>query len=147
MTTTGVVVVDSSLALKWVLPEDKSTEARDLLAEWARSQVQPIVPSWFSCEIANVLYQFVKQGSLTVAVAQQFHRVIMSQVKVAPDEPALGERAIELAHAIRHRGSYDTQYLALAEWANCELWTADDKFWRALQVIPEGVRVRSLYQI
>jgi predicted nucleic acid-binding protein len=51
------IVVDASLAVKWVLIENWSVEARVQLAAWEDQHIRRIVPSWFACEIANVLYQ------------------------------------------------------------------------------------------
>jgi predicted nucleic acid-binding protein len=52
---TNSVVVDTSLAIKWVLKEDLRAEALVLLSRWDRDSVTKLVPSWFSCEIANVM--------------------------------------------------------------------------------------------
>jgi predicted nucleic acid-binding protein len=147
MTTAAIVTVDSSLALKWVLTEVRSTEALGLLSQWAQDGIQPVVPSWFACEIANVLYQYVKRANLTVTDAQELHRSVMTQVVVVGDEPADAERAMELAHAATQPASYDAQYLALAERMGCELWTADDTFRDALQGIASGVSIRSISEI
>ncbi len=53
----GAVVVDASVACKWVLNEPETPQARALLAHWVAARLQPIAPSWFACEVANVLYR------------------------------------------------------------------------------------------
>lgn len=47
-------------------------------------------------------------------------------------EPAgLHRRAIELAGQLKHSAVYDAHYLALAEALESEMWTADERFYRA----------------
>lgn len=46
--------------------------------------------------------------------------------------PGLHRRAIELAGRFRQRAVYDAHYLALAEDLDCELWTADRRFYEAV---------------
>jgi predicted nucleic acid-binding protein len=139
VTTTSVVVVDASLALKWVLIETHSGEALLLLTEWAQSGLQPVVPSWFACEVANVLYQRVRGGQVTSAEAQTALDAVLALVVVYGDEPADARRAIEIAEEAGEKATYDSQYAALAERLRCELWTADDRYRDAVRGVVSGV--------
>jgi predicted nucleic acid-binding protein len=51
------VVVDASIVVQWVVEEDGSEDARALLERWLTEGIQPIAPSWLTCEIANILYK------------------------------------------------------------------------------------------
>ncbi len=124
----GLVVVDVSLALKWMLDEPGSGAALILLGEWERARVQPIVPSWFACEAANALLQRVLRNELTVDEAQQSHGALLALVLVLGDEPADAIRALGIAHEFGQKQVYDAQYAALAERLGCDLWTADTRF-------------------
>ncbi len=42
-------------------------------------------------------------------------------------------RAMILAERFQQPAAYDTQYLALAELEECELWTTDTRVWRAVK--------------
>ena len=42
-------------------------------------------------------------------------------------------RALELASELQQGAVYDAHYLALAEEFGCELWTADQRFYRAAE--------------
>lgn len=128
---TDAVAVDASISLKGVLQEVHTSEARALLAEWEAGAILRIVPSWFGCEITNVLYQRVRRGDLTILQAQTAVRGIMAEVLVRDYEPAIAVRALELAQLLSQPATYDVQYLALAEREDCQLWTADERFWRA----------------
>lgn len=127
----GVVVVDASLALKWVLQEQHTTEAISLLRTWAAGQTHPIAPSWFACEVANVLYQRVRRGQLSIPDAQTALGTVLGGMTVRDHEPAVALRALEMADMLGQPATYDSQYLALAERESCELWTADQRFWAA----------------
>jgi predicted nucleic acid-binding protein len=127
----SVVVVDVSLALKWVLQEDFTAEAEALHSMWQHTDTQPVVPSWFACEAANALHQQVYRGYKTVRAVQTALRVLLRSVEVRDYDPALSLRAIEIASQVGQRQSYDSHYVALAEHEGCELWTADRGFWTA----------------
>lgn len=51
------VVVDASIAVKWVVEEPGSEDARALLETWLAADMQPVAPSWLACEVSNILYQ------------------------------------------------------------------------------------------
>jgi predicted nucleic acid-binding protein len=129
----GSVVVDASLAIKWVLTEPYTVEAVTLLTEWSQRQTSPLVPGWFACEVANVLYRRMLAGSLTLANAKLGVENLMAAVTVLDVEPATATRAVEIADLLGQQATYDAQYAALAEHESCELWTADERFWRAAQ--------------
>lgn len=136
----NAVDVDASLALKWVVVEQDSADARELLHEWESANAQPTVPSWFSCELANVLFRFVLRGDLTRAEGQANEDVVMQLVTVAGDDPADARRAMEIAKQAGQKAVYDSQYVALAERLGCELWTADERFVRAAGAVFPFVR-------
>lgn len=127
------VIVDTSIAVKWVLNESLTATADALLADWLRAGLRPRVPSWFACEVANLLYQKVREGRLTLLDAQEGVTAIMAAVAVQDFDAAVAVRALELAMRFRQPASYDAHYLALAEVLDCDLWTADGRFWRAVQ--------------
>ncbi len=56
---------------------------------------------------------------------------LMSLGLTLHDTPNLHVRALELASQLSQSATYDAQYLALAESLGCELWTADERFYRA----------------
>jgi len=136
----GVVVVDASLAVKWSLEEDYTTEALAQLAEWQAHSIQPIVPCWFPCEVANVLFQRMRRGELTFADSARILPDILAAVVVVEDDAALALRAVQIAETFGQRHSYDAQYVALAEREGCECWTADDRFRTALHGVIPRVR-------
>jgi predicted nucleic acid-binding protein len=68
---TDTVVVDASLALKWVLSEADSSIAITLLQKWNTEKIEVIVPALFTYEATNILYRQVVTGKLTFAEAKK----------------------------------------------------------------------------
>ena len=128
-------VLDSSVALKWVLPEADSLKAIRLRDEYKNGIHQLIAPDIFTPEIANGLASAERQGRIKTGESTIFlHDIVRAAPALHPTPPLL-LRAMALAIATR-RAVYDCIYLALAESEQCELVTADDAFAR---------RVRSSY--
>jgi predicted nucleic acid-binding protein len=125
------VVVDASLAVKWVLEEDLTAEARAVLLGWQSRETRRIVPSWFCCEVANVLYKRVRKNTLSVLDAQIAVEALLQDVMEHDVEPEVSKRALEIAYQLGNPASYDAHYVALAERLGCEIWTADERFWNA----------------
>jgi predicted nucleic acid-binding protein len=140
--TTGsaTVVVDASVALKWVLNEDLTTEARQLLAQWTADGTRIVAPSWFACEVGNVLYRAVVRGDLTLTDAQAAVSAALAPMELLPEDPADTVYAMVIAQRAGQQALYDAQYAALASRLGSELWTADDRFAQAMKGVIPGVR-------
>lgn len=125
------VVVDASLAIKWAVPETFSDEATALLLDWQAQGVELIAPNWFASEIANVVFQRLKKGQLTLGEAIGALQDICALMNLLDVDVGDAVRALQIAHAMSQKASYDSQYLVLAERKGCELWTTDKHFWDA----------------
>lgn len=126
------VVVDTSVALKWVLTEVHTAEARALRDDVLRRKEVLYAPSLLLYEATNVLYQHVRRGVLPLFSAQERIAGVVTPLNLRILTSAIARRAMEIAHAIPERYAYDTQFLALAERIQCDLWTADEDFRRAM---------------
>ncbi len=134
------VVVDTSFAIKWILPEEYSAEARFLLVTWEQQDVIRTVPSWFACEVTNVLFKKVRSSALDPLDAQVGLLSLIEGTTLHDVEPLISARALDIAISLNLRATYDAQYLALAEHLDCELWTADERFWNATRAAFPRVR-------
>ena len=126
----GAVVVDASLAIKWVVVEPYTAEAVALLTDWNAGSIDRIAPVLFGYEATNALYR--KRPAVGGAgwVAQNLADLLAAVTILAPTFRAL-ERAAEIAELLGQPAAYDAQYIALAEAEGAPLWTADERFWRA----------------
>ncbi|GAX38733.1 type II toxin-antitoxin system VapC family toxin [Nodularia sp. NIES-3585] len=121
-------VLDASVAIKWFVPEVHSDAARRLLA----SNHTFLVPDFFFAEVANVLWKRVRRGEDTVENARQ----TLADLNAFPVEVCLSQPLMLLALDIaleNDRAVYDCFYLALAVTQQCQMVTADEKFYNALQ--------------
>jgi predicted nucleic acid-binding protein len=119
------VVVDASVALKWLVPEDGSDAARALLAEADTL----VAPELFAAECTNILWKKVRRGELQTDEAVYALGMILSASGLAlvPMSPALAEEALGLAITLDH-SVYDCLYLALALSRGFVFVTADARF-------------------
>ena len=136
----GVVVVDGSLAFKWLVEEEHSSSANALLESWERQDVRMAAPYLLPFEVANALHRRVVRGELSVGGAGELIGSLLSSRLEFHQSANLHVRALELANQLDQGAVYDAHYLALAEQFGCELWTADQKFYRAAGSSVHNVR-------
>jgi predicted nucleic acid-binding protein len=130
------IVVDASVALKWVFEETGSEEALALRTE------RLIAPALWLAEAGNALWRRVHAGTLMIEeAAEQFFELRQAPVVSASIEPHIA-KALELAITIGHP-IYDCLYLALAIYHNTYVGTADRRFATAADrsEIPGRVRL------
>ncbi|MBI2872728.1 MAG: type II toxin-antitoxin system VapC family toxin [Chloroflexi bacterium] len=136
----GQVVVDAGLAAKWLVNEVHTEKALALARTWARSGVQPVAPYLMPVEVSNVLYRRLVQGQISLEVATRLLGALLESGIELREPAGLHRMAIELAVQLRLDAAYDSHYLALAEILNCELWTADQRFFRVASPLHRRVR-------
>lgn len=121
------LVVDSSVAVKWYLPEPGSDRAAALL----RSGPRLIAPDLLLAEVGNVLWKRRRDVPVTEIGAIAAALTGACPVSLYPSRALLeGALSIALAH---DRSVYDSLYLALAVGVDCPLVTADERLHNALQ--------------
>jgi predicted nucleic acid-binding protein len=115
---TGTLVVDASVALKWVVDEAGSAAAAALRASSLAA------PELLLEECANVLWVKQRRGELTADEARERLRLLFeAPVQLVPSAGVLN-RALELAIHL-DQTVYDCIYLALALHLDGQLVTAD----------------------
>lgn len=127
----GYVVVDASVAIKWLVREEHTDKALAILSAWHDQDVTPAAPYLLPFEVANALHRKVFRCQLTVGdTARMISQLLNSRLELH-QTAALHVRALQLATELQQWAVYDAHYLALAEEFGCELWTADQRFHRA----------------
>ncbi len=125
-------VLDSSVALKWVLPEADSGKAIRLRDEYTNGIHELLAPDLFPSEIANGLASAERQKRIRSGESAVFLNDVLSAAPVLHHSSPLLIRAMEIAISMK-QAAYDCVYVALAEAEGCELVTADDKLARSLR--------------
>lgn len=115
------IVIDASVALKWVIPEDGSEVAIGLKSH------ELIAPNLWLAEAANGLWRLVLRGELDPLEG----RAALTELESSP-VASLGfdkdlQSALQLATKLAHP-IYDCLYLALALRENTHVVTADRRF-------------------
>ena len=145
---TDIVVVDASLALKWVLSEADSNTAIALLQTWNTDKMEIIAPALFTYEATNILYRQVVTNKLSYEEVKKLLTKLLSigilLNFVQHRETSI--RAMELSHRFGLPAAYDAHYLALAEHEKCEYWTADSRLYNAVRDKLPWIRQLSEYQ-
>ena len=136
----GLVVVDASLAFKWLVQEEHSGKADSLGRLWASQGIQRVAPYFMPVELANALHRRVVRSEISVDDAVRLiERLLASGLELHAPADLYG-RALDMASRLDQSAVYDAHYLALAEILDCELWTADEKFFRVASPIADNVR-------
>ena len=91
-------------------------------------------------EVTNALHQRVARGELALEAATQCMEGLLSSGLELVQPPHLHGKALELAGQLRQGATYEAHYMALAGTLGCELWTADEKFYRAASPVARSVR-------
>ena len=124
------VVVDTSIAVKWVVEESDSQKANALRESWRGRGLQASAPDLLTREFNSALFGKVRAGGMGLNQAIDTLALWESLDIVIYDSDPFHRRALELAVFVNHDEVYDLYFLALAENLNCELWTADQRFHR-----------------
>jgi predicted nucleic acid-binding protein len=116
------LIVDASVVLKWVLPEDGTDRARALVMQDTLAAPDLL---WIEC--ANVLWVKARRGQIAMDDARSALEAIRATPIVVLPVVELAAPALEIAAALDH-SAYDSLYLAAALQENCVLVTADLPF-------------------
>ncbi|HSK80576.1 MAG TPA: type II toxin-antitoxin system VapC family toxin [Thermoanaerobaculia bacterium] len=125
------LVVDASVAAKWVFPEEHSEAAGRLLTGnrelWA--------PDLIWAETGNIAWKKHRRGE----VSEEAARTILLDFRRFPLQTHPSEKLLaaawELATGL-DRSFYDSLYLALALHQGCFMVTADRRLYNALTNVP-----------
>ncbi|MFZ5930263.1 MAG: type II toxin-antitoxin system VapC family toxin [Pseudomonadota bacterium] len=124
------LIVDASVALKWVLEEDGSLIARALVADEALA-----APDLLFIECANVLWVKARRGNLSAGDAKAAYAAIEA-VPIRAISAHLHAAAAQTIAFDLDQTPYDSLYLAVAMAENAILVSADAVFAKAASAHP-----------
>ena len=123
----NTLVIDASIAVKWVVEEDGTPEALVL-----RQTAGLIAPDLLIPECANILWKKVQRNELSKTEALLAARLLQgAEIELAPMRSLL-EAATRMSIELDHP-AYDCVYLALAAETDCRFVTTDQRLLRKLQ--------------
>ena len=122
----NTLVIDASIAIKWVIEEEGTSQALTL-----RRTARLLAPELLVAECANILWKKARRNELSREEALLAARLLQTAaIELVPTRSLLAAAtriAIELDHP-----AYDCLYLALAIENDCRFVTADERFLRKL---------------
>lgn len=120
------IVVDASVAVKWLLPEESSGDA----VRWLAAEYELMAPDLLWAELGNVLWKKCRRRELEARTAAALLRDFARMPLRLHAAERWAGAALELA--LRHGVTvYDALYLALAAGHACRLVTADRRLHEA----------------
>lgn len=126
MTSDKTLVIDASVAVKWVVDEEGTSAALAL-----RGHAELIAPEEWVAECANILWKKVQRSELSSDEAAVAARLLeRADVDLVPTRRLL-DASLQIAIAL-DRPAYDAVYLALAMARDCRFVTADERLIRKI---------------
>ncbi len=120
-----MVVVDTSVVVKWFVPEADSDIALTLRVAHAAGKIPLATADLCLLELANAL-RFRRPTPTAEEIGQAVRSVLSLDVRAVAPSPELIEGAVRLAFE-RKLTVYDALFVALAADLGYELVTADDE--------------------
>ena len=130
---TAGVVVDASILLKLLLPEEGSEAVRRLWGQWVERDTEIVAPFLVAYEVGSVLRNKIFRKELPPEAGEAAFVAFRSLEVLLLHPDGIEEKVWELAKRWNLPTSYDAAYLALAEMLEYELWTADKRLAAALR--------------
>jgi predicted nucleic acid-binding protein len=132
------LIIDASVAFKWIVAEDDSSTA----IEWI-GRTELVAPALIHVEVANALWKRLMRGEFAIGaeISEQLESLasLVRTIDETPMVPRAAQLGAELAHPI-----YDCVYLAVAEAYDDVLLTADPGFLKKVVTTPHAGRVKEL---
>lgn len=130
------LIVDASVAVKWVADEENSSRARALYLE-----DDCMAPDLIIAEVGNAMWKKQRRNLVTAEQMKAAMLALPDRLRLF-DMVELAPRAAEIAIKLDHP-IYDCFYLALAERERCALISADAKLLAAAKKL-KGIEARKL---
>jgi predicted nucleic acid-binding protein len=125
-------VIDTSVAIKWYIPEAHSLEAKAYIGKG----VDRHAPDYLLAEAASVVLKRLRSRDDKLRLSVDEGRIVLAAMKVSPiqfhESRPLIDQAFALAHEIG-ASLYDGLFLALALRIGGQLVTADKKLFTKIQ--------------
>jgi len=132
MSSSSTVCIDASVVLRYVLMPDDAP-IKKVWQAWASNETNLVAPSLLFYEVTNGLYQQEKNKYLSPETIWKSLEFSLDLPITLVSEKNLHLRAREIAIQYNLPATYDAHYLALAEWMDIDLWTADMRLVKAVK--------------
>ena len=125
------VCVDASLIIALFIPERFSSSSLALWSNWVQEDIETVAPQLLRYEVTSALYHKANTNQVSFDDAKEALNKFISLEIIYMDPMPLPLRALDLAEQNKRPNTYDSHYLALAEYLDCPFWTLDERFYNA----------------
>ncbi len=139
-TTNSSLCVDANVIVRALVPGPLSDRAEALLERCQRDETTLIAPALLAFEVTSVLRRLAYLREITPAHADRAFALFQQLDIRLSSRRALFPLAWRLAGEFNRPRAYDTAYLALAQLAGCDFWTADERLHNAVAGQPPWVK-------
>ncbi|WP_347404971.1 type II toxin-antitoxin system VapC family toxin [Nodosilinea sp. LEGE 06152] len=125
------IVVDSSVAIKWFIPQKHSDKSRQILSAYQEGELDLLVPDLIYAEIGNIVWKLNRFQELSEQHAKDILKTFqLITFSVTPSSLLLND-AYHFAREYQ-RTVYDSLYVALSLRHQCLFVTGDSKLVNAV---------------
>ena len=125
-------VLDASVGLKTLLPEQDSDKALKLRDEYSQGLHELLAPDVFAVEVSHALTRAERARVIQVGDSIGLYGQLLATMPDLHESFPLMPRAIELSSKLR-ASVYDCLYVSLAERESCQLVTSDKRLINVFQ--------------
>lgn len=137
------VVIDSSVAIKWIVPQAYSQKAGEVLADYEAGGLRLLAPDLLNAEVGNILWKYHRFQGLAKSDLHEALEVFKGLNWTITSSTLLLDDAVNLAIDYG-RTVYDSLFISLALREDCQLITADERLVNAVsQKLPQVVLLSS----
>ena len=129
----GYVVVNASLAVKDVLREPYAEQPLAIAKEWAARHIRLTAPWALLVEVTNGLHRRTLPEQISLFRVHRLPTAFLGLGIEIRESRQLRLRALELAQESQQLAIYDAHYMALAEILDCDLFTANERFFNSIK--------------
>ncbi len=131
-----IVVADTSVAIKWVVSENQSQAAHNLLA----SECVIVAPDFLLVESINTIWKKYRRGEIPFEDIDETFSTLKDSIVCFIPILLLIPRIMALSKSLDHP-AYDCVYLATAEQLDAIVVTADSRFYECVSKSPHQNRI------
>ena len=121
-----VIIIDASVAAKWLLPDEDDFRADSIKRAFANRQIEIAVPVFIFYEVNNLLKSAVLSNRISFKDSLDFYEYFLNLNFNIHSSKLLLKNTLQTALKLEI-SSYDASYIALAEYLQSPFYTADEK--------------------
>jgi len=132
-------VIDASVAIKWYFDDEKYAQSAErLLLKFGMGEIELVAPALLGYEVMNAFRTAVLRERATKEQALELARQFVSLSIPMLETSFLSAEILQIA-IIHQLSAYDASYLAMSEFRDLPLVTADRKMYDQVKGISSQV--------